>query len=410
MKKCKDMKYHEGIVMKIYPSDEQKHIIVVNSGAQRSVYNFLVAADREIYLLKEAGIYIREAADRIDYLKSVTASDSAIKNALPYLYEDDVDAQTVANAIKNYHTAWKNMKENHTGIPTFHKKSYGQSYQTNAHYYKNGKSNVRFEDGHHITLPKLGRIRFDGSPDIVRMLTGRENTRIGTITISRDNVGEYWVSLQLASDDAFADKLSETGSQIGIDLNLIELVNVSDGNAYANKRFYRKSEKKLAKAQKKLSRRAERAKKENRSLRESRNYQKQRRKVAYLHRKTARQREDYLHNVSRDLVKNHDLIAAEDLKVGNLLRNHNLAKAIADAGWRTFLTMLQYKAAKYGKTVILVPPQYTTQTCSECGHVMKGDEKLPLSVREWDCPKCGAHHVRDTNAAKNILAKALASL
>lgn len=102
----------------------------------------------------------------------------------------------------------------------------------------------------------------------------------------------------------------------------------------------------------------EHAKSESRSLHISRNYQNQRRKVAYLHRKTARQREDYLHTLSKREVENQDFIAAEDLKVRNLAKNHCLAKAVSDAGWRTLLTMLQYKADMYGKTVVLVPPQY----------------------------------------------------
>lgn len=128
--------------------------------------------------------------------------------------------------------------------------------------------------------------------------------------------------------------------------------------------------------------------------------------MAGIHRKVVRQRENYLHILSKREVESQDFIAAEDLKVKNLLRNHHLAKAIADAGWRRFLTMLQYKGKMYGKTVILIPPQYTTQTCSVCGHVLKGQDKLPLSVREWDCPVCHTHHHRDTNAARMILQKA----
>lgn len=127
----------------------------------------------------------------------------------------------------------------------------------------------------------------------------------------------------------------------------------------------------------------EHAKAEGRSLRTSKNYQCQRRKVAYLHRKTVRQREDYLHNFSKHEVENQDFIAAENLKVRNLLKNHCLAKAVTDAGWRKLLTMLQYKADIYGKTVVLVPPQYTTQTCSSCGYVMKREEHLTLKDREW---------------------------
>ena len=111
--------------------------------------------------------------------------------------------------------------------------------------------------------------------------------------------------------------------------------------------------------------------------------------------------------ISKHMVENQDLIAAENLKVRNLLKNHCLAKTISDAGWRMLLTMLQQKAVMYGKAVILVPPQYTTQTCSHCGHILLGTSMLPLSVREWTCPECGAYHLRDKNAAQNILNKAL---
>ena len=114
--------------------------------------------------------------------------------------------------------------------------------------------------------------------------------------------------------------------------------------------------------------------------------------------------------LSKREVENQDIIAAEDLKVSNMKKNHKLAKAVSDAGWRTFLTMLQYKGALYGKTVVLVPPNYTTQTCSVCGYVMKGEEHLTLKTWEWECPNCHTIHHRDTNAAKNILARGIALL
>ena len=129
--------------------------------------------------------------DRISYLESVTGAVKNIKNALPYLYEDDVDEQAIANAKLNYASAWKNQKERHTGVPVFKKKSYEQVYHTNAHYYLNKDggmiSNVRFEDRNHVTLPKLGRIRFGGSPKRLDMILKRkDDVRIGKITISRE--------------------------------------------------------------------------------------------------------------------------------------------------------------------------------------------------------------------------------
>lgn len=412
MRSVSEMPYHMGLKVKIYPSNEQKRLIAVNDGAARSVYNHLVAANNEKYRLSKTAKYVPSDRERILYLQSVTGPVKNIKNARPYLYGKDVDEQAIANAKLNYATAWKNQKENHTGVPTFKKKSYEQSYQTNAHYYKdkNGNltSNVRFEDSCHVTLPKLGRIRFGGSPERVDMvLSQKEDIRIGRITVSRDSVGEYWASFSLNSENPFFEELPKTGSRLGIDLNLLELVNDSDGNSSENKRFSANAQEALCKSQKKQSRRLERAKKEHRPLKDSPNYQKQRKKTAFLHRKVERQRADYLHCLSKKLVENQDFLSAEDLKVRNLVKNHHLAKAIADASWRKFLTMLQYKGRLYGKLVVLIPPQNTTQTCSYCGYVMKGDEHLTLGVREWDCPNCGTHHHRDTNAATNVLNRGL---
>ncbi len=196
----------------------------------------------------------------------------------------------------------------------------------------------------------------------------------------------------------------------GIDLNLIELVNVSDGTSVPNEKFLRSSAEKLAKEQRKLSRKYESTKKGHRDYHTCTSYQKQRAKVAYAHRKVTRQRDNYLHNISKQLIKNQDVVVAEELKVRNLVKNHKLARAISDAGWRTLLTRLQYKAKEYGKTVILVPPQYTSQTCSVCGYVLAKEERLSLADREWTCPSCHTYHHRDKNAAEVILQRGLALL
>lgn len=406
MRRMSEMPYHIGFKVKIYPSDKQKHLIAVNDGAKRAVYNHLVACGNERYSLSKAAQSVPAYRDRIDYLKTVSTETKYIQNALPFLYEKEVDSLAVANAILNYRNAWKNRKELHRGVPTFKKKSYEQSYQTNAQY-RTEKGivhcNVRFEDRKHVTLPKLGRIRIGGSAKIMKSLLSRTaDTRIGTITISRDSVGEYWASFCIASEEPFFEPLPKTGAMHGIDLNLLDLFNDSDGNSVPNPRLYSHSMKKRAKKQRKLSRMARHAKKEGRSLADCKNYQKQRVSTAALNRKVARQRENYLHCLSKQEVENQDFIAAEDLKVKDLLKNHYLAAAIADAGWRKLLTMLQYKAEAYGKTVVLVPPEYTTQTCSACGYVMKGDEKLTLADREWDCPNCHAHHDRDINASSFV--------
>ena len=412
-KKMKDYKYHIGIKGKLYLSNQKKHIVALNDGASRYVYNHLVATNNEKYFINQTAKYVPCYQERLEYLNSVTDA-RGIKNSAPFLYEKDIDSSAIDNAIKNYHEAWEDYKITHCK-PVFHKKGYTQSYQTCNHY-KGGSTHmndgsIRFEDNHHIILPLLGRVRIGISPNLIKQLNSRTaETRIGTATISRDAVGEYWFSLQMASDEPFREELKHTGCCAGIDLNLDNFLTDSNNVVIDNPRFLKEAEKKLAKEQRKLSRRMEQAKKDGKNLHDAKNYQKQRQKVAFLQRKVARQRNDFQHNLSKDYIENQDIIAAEDLKVRNLKKNHKLAKAISDAGWRSFLTKLQYKGDLYNKQVILIDPKNTTQMCSSCGYVMKGEEKLTLADREWTCPHCGTYHIRDHNAAKNILARALSSI
>lgn len=412
MRSCSDMPYHIGLTVKLHLSDKQKRLVAVNDGAQRAVYNYLVAANNDLYRMRQVAICVPAYRVHIAYLEDTAFSSAGIKAALPYLNSADIDCQTVENGRRNYRAAWKNMKERHAGVPVFHKKSYEQHYQTNCHYtkYSTGihDGNVRFDGMSHLYLPKLGRVRIGASPKLLAsVLRNPQDRRIGTVTISRDAVGEYWCSLQIASEHPFYVTLPKTGRQIGIDLNILELANGSDGVSFENKRFAKAASSDLAHKQHVLSRKAVRAKSEGRSLYASRNYQKQRIKTAAASRRVSRQRDNYLNCVSKALVENQDLIAAENLQVRNLFRNHKLAYAISDCSWRMLLTQLQQKAAVYGRECVLVPPHFTTQTCSACGHVMRGEQALPLSVREWTCPECGTYHLRDQNAGQNILAKAV---
>lgn len=405
--KMKDMPYIIGLKIRIYPTPEQERLIKLNAGASRFIYNKLVARDKELYELKKVKIYCEPIAKRIEYLESLGTSHSDIINAYPFLGQPDIDSLVIDNAVKNYRTAWKNFREiPGMRIPTFHKKSTELRYQTNAQYHKNnnrvGEGNVRLKDEHHITLPKLGEIRFSSSDRIYDIFSRECETRIGTITIQCNPAGEYYASFQLGSVEPFCEPFEKTGKSVGIDLNLENFYTDSDGQVVDNPKCFAKEKKKLAKAQRKLSRRAERARKEGRTLAESKNYQKQRKKVAKIHQKIARQRREFQDISSKEIVKEYDNIFVEDLKTKNLLKNHSLAGAISDAAWYSFQNKLDYKANMYGKTFAKVPAKNTTQECSECGYVMTGEEKLTLAVREWTCPKCGAHHLRDYNAAVNI--------
>ena len=203
MRKCADMKYHFAAKLRIYPSSEQKHMIAVNDGVSRYVYNRMTANDRDLHAMKKAADMCPAYRERVAYLEQVRSSKKELVNTIPFLNEKNVDSLAVDNAIKNHNLAWKRFREvPGTGIPGFHKKSYEQSYQTNAHYRKGAASwedgNVHFvkrsageQVPHLITLPMLGAIRFRCSGKVLYMLTShKEDTRIGTITVRRDNCDE----------------------------------------------------------------------------------------------------------------------------------------------------------------------------------------------------------------------------
>ena len=410
-----DLAYHYGLKMRIYPSSQQKKIIDLNGNIARTVYNKMVAIDQELYQLKQIKLPIDSILLRIEELEKRKNARN-MSNHYPYMQDKNIDSLAKANAIQNYQKAWKMFRKVHrTGTPKFHKKGYRLSYQTNAQYGKGTKmdvysATVRFLDNKHIKLPKLGRLRVAGSHR--RIIDKKKDIRIGTVTISKDSADRYFVSMQLGSDTPFVNKLTKTNSQIGIDLNTENFLTTSEGKVIDNPRYYRMIKGRLAKAQRTLSRRERRAKKEKRSLRNSKNYQKQRRLVAKIHDKIRNQRNNFLNVNSTRLINNHDLIVAENLKSKNMLKNHALALSISDVGWRSFLQKLAYKADLYQRTFIVVHPKNTTQTCHDCGFIMGSGntEKLTLKDREWTCPTCKAHHIRDVNAAKNILSKGLKQL
>ena len=415
MKKMNDLAYHYGLKIRIYPSSQQKKIIDLNGNIARTVYNKMVAIDQELYQLKQIKLPIDSILLRIEELEKRKNARN-MSNHYPYMQDKNIDSLAKANAIQNYQKAWKMFRKVHrTGTPKFHKKGYRLSYQTNAQYGKGTKmdvysATVKFLDNKHIKLPKLGRLRVAGSHR--RIIDHKKDIRIGTVTISKDSADRYFVSMQLGSDTPFVNKIAKTNSQIGIDLNTENFLTTSEGKVIDNPRYYRMIKGRLAKAQRTLSRRKRRAKKEKRSLRNSKNYQKQRRLVAKIHNKIRNQRNNFLNVNSTRLINNHDLIVAENLKSSNMLKNHALALSISDVGWRSFLQKLAYKADLYQRTFIVVYPKNTTQTCHDCGFIMGSGntEKLTLKDREWTCPACQTHHIRDVNAAKNILSKGLKQL
>lgn len=414
MKKMKDYKYHYGIKMRIYPNYIQKEIIRVSSNASRFTYNKLVELNKERYLHKKALSPVPVIKDRINEIDLLLNNKKAFMTHYNFLNNKMITTDVIDNAKANYNKAWNMFKKNKASkIPTFKKKSYQESYQVNCRYINKKEATltngtIRFLDKKHIFLPKIGRIRISGSHE--RILKLNQEIRIGTVTIKKDSADNYYVSMQLGSDSPFVKKIEKTGSKIGIDLNLRNFLYASDGTVVENPKYYRLVKNKLARKRRKLSKRMTRAKKEGRKLRDSKNYQKLRKELVVLEKKVRNKRNNFLHNTSTSLINNHDLVVAEELRSKNLLKNHKLALSISDVGWRTFLSMLDYKADLYNKTFITVDPKYTTQTCNKCNIIMgkyKDTKKLTLDKEEWICPNCKTHHIRDYNASINILNKGI---
>ena len=372
---------------RIYPNKNQSILINKTVGCARFVYNKMLSDFYDNDLITTPAYY---------------------KKDYPFLKE--VDSLALANSQINLKQAFRNYKNNkdHFDKPKFKKKSRSKlSYKTNN---QKGKT-IRIENSK-LYLPK-----FKSGIKIVlhRQIEGL----IRSVTIEQVPSGYYTASILYDVPDNQEETILSKDNIVGIDLGLTHLAITSDNEKYDNPKHFRQLQNKLRKEQRILSRRFENNVKERvydengdldkiifkKPLKDCKNYQKQKRKLAKIHNKIKNRRLDNLHKVSTKVVKSHDYVVMETLKVHNLIKNSKLSKSIADVGWSMFVNMVEYKCERYGKEFVQIDQWYpSSQICSHCNHK---DGKKALSVREWTCNNCGTHHDRDINAAINIKNKGL---
>lgn len=351
---------------KINPTKEQSILLNKHIGASRFVYNLALECKQ-----------IAWAANKVNL--SCFALHSQLKDLKTECeWLKEINSQSLQQSITNLDKAYTAFFKGQNSFPKFKKKSYGGSF--------NIPQNILLKNSK-LVIPK-----FKNGIDIIlhRPIKGE----IRQATISRTPTGKYFVSILCETGEAIKtkEKIRES-TTVGIDLGIKTFIVASDGKEYDNPKFLRKAQSKLKYVQRKYSKyKGKRTK----------------HKLAILHEKVANQRKDFLHKTSSELIKNHDSLAIEDLNVKGMLANHKLAQSISDAGWSTFVTMLEYKADWYGKNILKIGRfEPSSKLHANCGYINK---ELTLSDREWTCPKCSEVVLRDVNAAINIKSFALRNI
>ena len=355
---------------RFYPTPEQETLLRRTMGCTRLVYNRALAVRTQAWYNERKRVGYSETSAMLTEWKK--------QDDLQFLNE--VSCVPLQQGLRQLQKAFSNFFEGRAEYPTFKKKRNGGSAEFT-------KSAFKFRDGQ-VFLAKCSE------PLPIRWSRELPAGAIpSTITVKLSPAGRWSVSLLV---DVEIEPLPKCSNEIGVDLGVTTLVALSDGEKIANPKGFNAKRRKLKKAQKALSRKQK----------GSNNRYKARLKVARVHQEISDARQDFLHKLTTRLVRENQTIAVEDLAVKNMIKNRKLALSISDASWSELVRQLEYKCDWYGRTLIKIDRWFpSSKRCGKCGHIV---EKLPLNIREWDCPNCGTHHDRDINAAQNILAAGLA--
>lgn len=365
---------HKAVKVRLYPTPEQQVLLSQHFGCSRWWWNY--ALNKSIETYKKTGKSLGQSA--------LNAFLPKLKKAEETVWLSECYSQVLQATTLNLTTAYKNFFAGRARFPRYKSKHGKQSIQY--------PQNVKVFDG---------AVQFPGKVGKVKAKLHREiEGTIKTVTVSLDPSGKYFASILTEIEGENPDVRAE-GRVIGVDLGLTHFAITSDGSKvskYSNPKHLAKHEKNLKRKQQKL------AKKQKGS--NSRN--KAKKTVAKVYERVTKSRQDFLHKLSRKLVNENQVVVVENLNVKGMVRNHNLAKAISDAGWGTFTNFLAYKLEKKGGKLVEIDRWFpSSKLCSNCYYQI---DELPLDVREWTCPNCGTRHDRDGNAATNIRAEGIRML
>jgi putative transposase len=355
---------------RFYPTTEQEQLLRQTMGCVRLVYNKALAARTEAWY---------ERQERIDYVMTSSMLTGWKKQEdLDFL--SDVSAVPLQQGLRNLQKAFTNFFDGRAKYPNFKKKHHGGSAAFT-------KAAFRWKDG------QLFLAKCTEPLPIVWSRELPDGCTPSTVTVKLSASGQWHVSLLVNTD---IEELPKISKAIGLDVGITSLIATSDGEKITNPKHFKRLKKKLKRAQKSLSKKQK----------GSKNRQKARLKVARVHRQVSDSRKDFLHKLTTQLVRENQTIVVEDLAIKNMVKNHKLASSISDASWGELVRQLDYKCQWYGRELIKIDRWFpSSKRCGSCGHIV---DKMPLNVREWECPGCGANHDRDINASKNILAAGLA--
>lgn len=352
---------------RFYPTPEQDTLLRRTMGCARLVYNRALAARTEAWY---------ERQEKVDYVRS-SSMLTQWKKLEELQFLNEVSSVPLQQGLRHLQKAFSNFFTGRAKYPNFKKKHNGGSAEFT-------KAAFRWKDGLLFLAKCVMPLPIRWSRPLPQGCTPT------TVTVKLDARGRWHVSLLV--DNESIQHLPHCDKSVGLDVGISSLLTKSDGDKIVNPRHFKRHNASLKRVHKALSRKKK----------GSKNRHKARVQVARIHGKISDSRKDFLHKLTTQLVRENQTIVVEDLAVKNMVKNHKLAQSISDAAWGELVRQLDYKCKWYGRTLVKIDRWFpSSKRCGACGYIV---ESLPLDIREWDCPKCRAHHDRDINAARNILA------